>query len=69
MIVGSVCYVSPQGNDAWSGTIPEGNAAGTDGPFRTVPKATGPATVRLRAGTYRPPWSVELGSHARVGRV
>lgn len=65
----SVCaqtslYVSPIGNDAWSGTLPAANAAGTDGPFQTVSrardeirqrKAKGPAqatTVYLRDGRY-----------------
>ena len=29
-------YVSPQGNDAWSGTLPEANAARKDGPVATL---------------------------------
>ncbi|MBM3498096.1 MAG: hypothetical protein FJX74_05440, partial [Armatimonadetes bacterium] len=29
-------YVSPDGNDAWSGTLPEANAARTDGPVRSL---------------------------------
>lgn len=58
-------YVSPDGNDAWSGRFPEPNAARSDGPVATLTRArdiirelkksgklTGPATVRLRAGQY-----------------
>ncbi len=32
-------YVSPSGNDAWSGTLAEPNADGTDGPFATLERA------------------------------
>ena len=32
-------YVSPSGNDAWSGRLANANAAATDGPFRTLEKA------------------------------
>ncbi len=32
-------YVSPKGNDSWSGTLSEPNAAGTDGPFATIQRA------------------------------
>lgn len=32
-------YVSPDGNDAWSGGLAEPNAEGTDGPFRTLAAA------------------------------
>lgn len=59
-------YVSPQGDDAWSGRLPEPNAAATDGPFATLKAArdairhikardgslSGPLTVYLRGGTY-----------------
>ena len=57
-------YVSPQGNDAWSGKLAAPNAGGTDGPVATVTKArdivreikanglTKPITVLLRGGTY-----------------
>ena len=50
-------FVSPRGKDAWSGTRPEPNAAGTDGPFRTVSRAAAAAgpddRCSLRAGVYR----------------
>jgi len=59
-------YVSPTGNDAWSGTAPA-RAEGTVGPFRTLARARDavralreggreldkPVEVRLRGGTYR----------------
>jgi len=32
-------YVSPKGNDNWSGTLPEPNATATDGPFATIQRA------------------------------
>lgn len=57
-------YVSPAGNDAWSGTLAAPNAARTDGPLASVARAQqlvrqlragGPAvpvTVLLREGVY-----------------
>jgi len=58
--------VSPQGNDAWSGTLAEPNAARTDGPVATVARAQllvralkkqqpdrrEPIVVMIRGGTY-----------------
>jgi len=32
-------FVSPKGSDRWSGTLPEPNAAGTDGPLATLEHA------------------------------
>ena len=62
----AVLYVAPNGNDAWSGALPEPNAKGTDGPFATLERArdilralgakgepNGPTVVRLRGGVYR----------------
>ncbi|HEX6971277.1 MAG TPA: right-handed parallel beta-helix repeat-containing protein, partial [Limnochordia bacterium] len=59
-------YVSPEGDDRWSGTRPEPAPDGSDGPFRTPARAldairslraaggpAGPVTVYLRGGTYR----------------
>ncbi|NLF30495.1 MAG: hypothetical protein GX591_06370 [Planctomycetes bacterium] len=58
-------YVSPAGNDAWSGRTAEPGADGRDGPFRTPQRAqravramkaagalTAPVVVHLRGGTY-----------------
>ncbi|HFE53096.1 MAG TPA: hypothetical protein ENK07_06615, partial [Bacteroidetes bacterium] len=59
-------YVSPLGNDAWTGTLPAPNAAQSDGPFATPeralaaarawrgshPDAKGPVEILLREGVY-----------------
>jgi hypothetical protein len=58
-------YIAPNGNDAWSGKLPERNQPGTDGPFATMERArdairqlktegklTKPLAVVLRGGTY-----------------
>ncbi len=58
-------YVSPDGNDSWSGLLPEPNAAGDDGPFATLDHARrvvrevktqgllpDRVTVYLRGGRY-----------------
>jgi hypothetical protein len=52
-----VFYVSPSGDDAWSGRLAEANAEGTDGPWKTLVKACSSVgagdTCWLRAGVYR----------------
>ena len=59
-------YISPQGSDRWSGTRPDRNGPGTDGPFATIERARRavrelrnkrsdrcrPVVVELRGGTY-----------------
>lgn len=54
-------YVSPDGNDEWSGGFADPNAQNTDGPFATLEKAretvrnlseSGDVTVYLREGVY-----------------
>ena len=54
-------YVSPIGNDAWTGRLPDPSAAGADGPFATIGKARDAIrgiakdralTVLVRGGTY-----------------
>ncbi|MCE5240341.1 right-handed parallel beta-helix repeat-containing protein [bacterium] len=67
-------YVSPTGNDAWSGKLPTPNAAKTDGPFATLVGArdairqsrpAGPqaewTTVYIRAGKYCLPETLAFG--------
>ncbi|MEX1139101.1 MAG: right-handed parallel beta-helix repeat-containing protein [Bacteroidota bacterium] len=62
----SIFYVSPQGNDRWSGTLVEPNSARTDGPVATLQRARdivreakkngmpkGGITILVRGGTYR----------------
>src|SRR4051812_38499380 len=65
-------YVSPAGNDAWSGTLVHPNAGKTDGPLATLDaarlavrklkqadaKRDKPITVLLRGGTYFLPASI-----------
>ncbi len=58
-------FISPGGNDAWSGRLAEPNADRTDGPYATLERArqavqemrvtepTKSIQVALRAGTYR----------------
>ncbi len=71
---GAMFYISPAGNDAWSGRISEPNSAGTDGPFATLEHArdqirqsrttgklpSGGITVELRGGVYELPQPLEL---------
>ena len=60
-------YVSLEGNDRWSGTLPAPNRTATDGPLATLPRARDavrrlrrsqggvlrqPVTVLVRGGTY-----------------
>ena len=60
-------YVATNGRDDWSGTLPEPNAAGTDGPFASLARARDavrqlkaeaagqlpmPVQVQIRGGTY-----------------
>lgn len=59
-------YVSPEGRNTWSGTLPQPNADGTDGPLagldaarqavatlrKRQPKRRTPVVVAIRGGTY-----------------
>jgi len=56
-------YLSPNGSDAWSGTLASPNAQGTDGPFASLERArdavrdlkkskSGDILVLVRGGTY-----------------
>ncbi len=46
-------YVSSNGNDSWSGTLPGPNVTGTDGPFATIERAQR-AVRELKAKVYKP---------------
>ncbi|MEW6356440.1 MAG: right-handed parallel beta-helix repeat-containing protein [Planctomycetota bacterium] len=54
-------YVAANGNDAWSGTLPDPSADKSDGPFASFARAQRavretkdkPVTVLIRGGTYR----------------
>ena len=67
-------YVSPQGNDAWSGSAAARNAAGSDGPLKTLAGARDAirrlkagrdlkesVTVKIEPGTYQLSAPLELG--------
>ncbi len=70
----TVLYVATDGNDAWSGTVPEANAGKTDGPFATLERARdavrelkkqgglpeGGVAVELRGGRYERGQTFEL---------
>lgn len=67
-------YVSPHGNDGWSGALPAPNSENTDGPFATLERArdylrefrpvarlkAGPIEVRIAGGIYERNASFEL---------
>ena len=46
-------YVSPQGNDSWSGTLAVPNTANTDGPFLTIRRAQ-KAVLELKSKVFFP---------------
>jgi hypothetical protein len=69
-------YVSPAGNDAWSGSLAAPNTTKSDGPFATLTRArdemrqrkaagvlAGPVTVYLREGVYSLPETFKLDGH------
>lgn len=47
---GSAIYVSLEGNDAWSGTLPQANGEKSDGPLATLEKAKQKARELIQAG-------------------
>lgn len=53
-------YVSPQGNDSWSGRLERPNARRTDGPFATLHRAQ-QAVRELKARGLRQPVEVVVG--------
>ncbi|MFB3881092.1 MAG: right-handed parallel beta-helix repeat-containing protein [Armatimonadota bacterium] len=53
-------FVSPRGNDAWTGRLSEPDAAGTDGPFRTILRAQQAVRARLSKGALTKPLLVML---------
>lgn len=60
-------YVSPRGNDRWSGRAADPAPNGKDGPFATLARAVqaaregGPRRILLRGGTYALSETLELG--------
>lgn len=75
-MTGRVFYVSPSGQDQWSGTLASGNQNNTDGPFATLERAReavrsalsggqarGGVTVYVRGGVYHIYHSFRLDQH------
>ena len=67
-------YVATDGDDGWSGKLPEAEAGRADGPFATIARArdavraliagaesSGPVTVMVRGGTYFLDETIVLG--------
>jgi hypothetical protein len=52
-------YISTQGNDNWSGALPDPNSTGTDGPFKTLDRARDMISTLRSNGVY-PPGGVSL---------
>lgn len=46
-------YISPDGNDNWSGTLDAPNSSGSDGPFKTIERAQ-KAVRELKKEVYKP---------------
>ncbi len=66
----TVLFVSPQGNDNWSGRVAAPAEDGSDGPLATLHKAVkssrqqaagGPRRIKLQAGEYYIDQPVDLG--------
>lgn len=62
-LVAAEHFVSPQGNDAWSGLLAAPNADHTDGPYRTLPKARATARAELKAGATESTILLREGIH------
>ena len=60
-------HVATHGKDAWSGTLPAPNAAGSDGPFATVDRAR-MAIRQLKAAGAFPAGGVEVTVHGGLYR-
>lgn len=53
-------YVSPDGNDAWSGRLPSPNAAKTDGPLASLARARDVARALKQAGPVPRPIAIDI---------
>jgi hypothetical protein len=51
-------YIAPQGNDRWTGALPEPNAAGNDGPLATLAIAKEMVRARKQSGHLQEPITV-----------
>ncbi|MFB3786765.1 MAG: right-handed parallel beta-helix repeat-containing protein [bacterium] len=57
---GKIFFVSPQGNDAWSGTLSKPTHGQTDGPFATITRARDAIRQMKREGSFNQPVTVYL---------
>ncbi len=57
---GKVFYVSPKGNDTWSGTLAKPVRGQTDGPFATIGRARDVIRQMKREGAFNQPVTVYL---------
>lgn len=57
---GRIFYVSPKGNDAWSGTLSKPARGQTDGPFATITRARDAIRQMKREGSFNQPVTVYL---------
>ena len=55
-----VYYVSPQGNDSWSGRLAEPNKARSDGPFATIQRAQQAVREAKRNGVKASKWVISI---------
>ncbi len=53
-------FIAPNGNDNWSGTLPEPNAESTDGPLKTMTGARNMLRLRKQRGQLNRPTAVWL---------
>jgi hypothetical protein len=62
-------YVSPQGNDKWSGTLPQASADQSNGPFATLDRAVQAARDRKTAGQPSPVIMLRSGTYLISKRI
>ena len=61
-------YVAPEGNDAWSGDLPQPNAERTDGPFATLGRAQQAGRERRHEGGRTAGVTVRIRGEHRLSR-
>lgn len=59
-------FVSPEGNDAWTGTLPTANAAGDDGPLASLQAARDAIRAARAADSTSEPWTVNVADGTYV---
>lgn len=64
----NVRYVAPTGDDSWSGALAAPNAAGTDGPFRTLRRAQDEVRRLKAADRWTGEWALPLSLLGATGK-